>query len=273
MSIVRAPRPEANFYVLSKSISEDARLSWAARGLLVYLLGKPDNWKISVESLRRQTEGARVRTGRDGIYALLSELEQAGYLSREQQRGEGGRVREVDYTVCEYPSSAPLPARPDTAQPLPAPPYTANPTQTRTDTKQELSGAKPPRPEAGQDQPAEDVDTRTAPEVIRDAYNDLLGHRSGCIACRAMNPKFTRRLQQVDKDARKACADNGMEYEPEEFWRLYFTECLKDPWMRGDRPNPRNARWKQSLKTLVDDERFLQIVNVLLAAAEGEVQE
>lgn len=110
-------------------------------------------------------------------------------------------------------------------------------------------------------------------EVIRDAYNDLLGHRSGCIACRAMNPKFTRRLQQVDKDARKACADNGMEYEPEEFWRLYFTECLKDPWMRGDRPNPRNARWKQSLKTLVDDERFLQIVNVLLAAAEGEVQE
>ena len=43
--------------------------------------------------------------------------------------------------------------------------------------------------------------------------------------------------------------------------------------MRGDRPNPRNARWKQSLKTLVDDERFLQIVNVLLAAAEGEVQE
>jgi len=123
------------------------------------------------------------------------------------------------------------------------------------------------------DRPSDDVDDRTPPEVIRDAYNDLLGHRTGCIACRAMNPKFTRRLQQVDKDARKACADNGMEYEPEEFWRLYFTECLKDPWMRGDRPNPRNARWKQSLKTLVDDERFLQIVNVLLAAAEGEVQE
>jgi len=99
MSIVRAPRPEANFYVLSKSISEDSRLSWAARGLLVYLLGKPDNWKISVESLRRQTEGARVRTGRDGIYALLSELEQAGYLSREQQRGEGGRLSGVDYSL------------------------------------------------------------------------------------------------------------------------------------------------------------------------------
>ncbi|MGR4895819.1 helix-turn-helix domain-containing protein [Stenotrophomonas sp. LARHCG68] len=115
-------------------------------------------------------------------------------------------------------------------------------------------------------------DERTTPEIIQDVYNELLGSRPGCIACRAMNPKFVRRLQQVDKDAKKACAENEIEYEPEEFWRLYFTECLKDPWMRGDRPNPRNARWKQSLKTLVDDERFLQIANVLLAAAEGEQQ-
>lgn len=115
-------------------------------------------------------------------------------------------------------------------------------------------------------------DERTTPEIIRDAYNELLGTRPGCIACRAMNPKFVRRLQQVDKDAKKACAENEIEYEPVEFWRLYFSECLKDPWMRGDRPNPRNSRWKQSLKTLVDDERFLQIANVLLAAAEGEQQ-
>lgn len=122
------------------------------------------------------------------------------------------------------------------------------------------------------DHAAHDEDERTAPEVIQDAYNELLGSRPGCIACRAMNPKFVRRLQQVDKDARKACAENEIEYEPVEFWQLYFAECLKDPWMRGDRPNPRNPRWKQSLKTLVDDERFLQVANVLLAAAEGESQ-
>lgn len=30
MSIIRAPRPEGNFYLLNKSISEDQRLSWAS---------------------------------------------------------------------------------------------------------------------------------------------------------------------------------------------------------------------------------------------------
>lgn len=149
MSIIRAPRPEANFYVLSKSISEDARLTWAARGLLVYLLGKPDHWQISVESLRRQTEGARVRTGRDGVYALLGELESTGYLQRVQGRSVGGRLAEVDYSVSEVPSNSPLPDQPDTAPPLPAQPYPANPTLVSTDTKQELSKAITPLPPKG----------------------------------------------------------------------------------------------------------------------------
>ena len=35
MSVVRGPRPESNWYALDKRISEDTRLTWAARGLLV----------------------------------------------------------------------------------------------------------------------------------------------------------------------------------------------------------------------------------------------
>jgi len=58
MSIIRAPRPEANFYMLNKAISDDPRLSWAARGLLIYLLGKPDHWKVSPAHLRGETVGS-----------------------------------------------------------------------------------------------------------------------------------------------------------------------------------------------------------------------
>ncbi|NYF21938.1 hypothetical protein HDC36_003414 [Xanthomonas sp. JAI131] len=144
MSIVRAPRPESNYYVLSKAISEDARLSWAARGLLVYLLGKPDHWEISVESLRRQTEGARVRTGRDGVYALLGELEKAGYLVRQQQRRGGGQLDGVSYAVSEVASKEPLPDQPHAGQP-----YTANPTLVSNDFKQELKEANNPLPPSG----------------------------------------------------------------------------------------------------------------------------
>ncbi|RQY86714.1 hypothetical protein [Burkholderia stagnalis] len=33
--IIRAPRPTSAFYILDRRISEDRRLSWAARGLLI----------------------------------------------------------------------------------------------------------------------------------------------------------------------------------------------------------------------------------------------
>ena len=75
MSIIRGARPESGWYTLDKRISEDGRLSWAARGLLIFLLGKPDHWRVSVGHLRKQTEAARIRTGRDGVYALLQELQ------------------------------------------------------------------------------------------------------------------------------------------------------------------------------------------------------
>lgn len=124
MSIIRAPRPEAGYYALDRKVAEDERLSWAARGLLVFLLVKPDHWRVSIEHLRRQTEAARVSTGRDGIYALLGELEAAGYMRRHQPRGEDGRLVATEYLVAE----APLPDLPDTAGPQTALPFTAETT-------------------------------------------------------------------------------------------------------------------------------------------------
>lgn len=149
MSIIRAPRPEANFYMLSKSISEDARLSWAARGLLVFLLGKPDHWAVSVTHLRNETSKSSKPTGRDGVYGLLQELIIAGYVQRRQDRLGSGLLGETHYVVSE----SPLPASPYTAAPLPAQPYPANPTLVSIEGEQGLkqqartekpSGAKAP---------------------------------------------------------------------------------------------------------------------------------
>lgn len=141
MSIVRGARPESGWYALDKRISEDERLSWAARGLLVFLLGKPDNWRVSVEHLRKQTESSRLRTGRDGVYALLAELQVVGYIVAVQERRDDGTLGAVEYTVRELP--APLPAQPDTAQPLPAQPYTAKTTLTKTDISARTEGNQP----------------------------------------------------------------------------------------------------------------------------------
>lgn len=148
MSIVRAPRKESNFYVLDKKISEDKRLSWAARGLLVFLLGKPDHWSVNVQALVNETAGSRKQTGRDGVYGLLKELIEAGYVTRQQERNSAGVLGETHYVVSEVPSTQelpvlPLPGLPYTAQPLPA-----NPTlvsiegKARTESKQGLRGKR-----------------------------------------------------------------------------------------------------------------------------------
>lgn len=149
MAIIRGPRVEANFYLLDKRISEDSRLSWSARGMLIFLLGKPDHWSVSVSALVNETAGSAKHSGRDAIYAMLAELESAGYLTRKQVRRQDGTYDQTDYIVRE----APLTEKPEameeplTEKPLTDLPLSADPTLVSTDKKQVLKRQQELRPE------------------------------------------------------------------------------------------------------------------------------
>lgn len=133
MSIIRAPRPEVNFYLLNKSISEDQRLSWAARGLLVFLLGKPDHWEVSTHHLIGQTKDCLGKaSGRDAVRGLIRELEQAGYLRIVLERADGGEFGGRSYTVSESPA---------TDYPGPVEPSPVNPPLVSIEGKQGLNKA------------------------------------------------------------------------------------------------------------------------------------
>lgn len=146
----RAARPEGNFYILDKSISEDKDLSWAARGLLIYLLGKPDNWEVSVQNLINQTTGARVHSGRDAVRALIRELADSGYVRKFTIHGEGGKFAGYGYEVTEV-KSAPETPKPETDKPSPDQPAAANPqlisteVLTRTDLVVNTQADKQPK--------------------------------------------------------------------------------------------------------------------------------
>lgn len=143
MSIRRAPRPKSNFYLLDKRISEDKRLSWGARGMLIFLLGKPGNWEVSVANLINETSDSAKKSGRDAVYGMLKELESAGYLSRDKARSSGGEFGGVDYIVHE----SPLTDKPETVKPYTDEPDTVNPTQVSTEglvsNESEVSTEKP----------------------------------------------------------------------------------------------------------------------------------
>jgi hypothetical protein len=110
--IVRSPRPRTNFTIIHNGLVRDHRLSWKARGLLVYLLSQPDHWRTTIAHLASiSPEGIHaVRTG-------LKELETLGYLERiRKQNGLGqwstetivydypGELRPVDDHVDNQPS-------------------------------------------------------------------------------------------------------------------------------------------------------------------------
>ena len=94
-TIIRAPRRD-RFVIIDQHAIEDDRLSWAARGLLGYLLSRPDDWKALVNGLRKRGD-----LGRDGIYQLLRELRNAGYMRFVRKRDRQGRIRGGAYIVRE----------------------------------------------------------------------------------------------------------------------------------------------------------------------------
>ncbi len=119
-TIIRAPRRH-RFVIIDQRAVEDKRLSWAARGLLGYLLSRPDDWKVLVNDLRKRGD-----LGRDGIYRLLRELRDVGYMRFMNARDKQGRIRGGTYIVQEI-AAAPHPDLPDTVEPDTAVPDPVNP--------------------------------------------------------------------------------------------------------------------------------------------------
>ena len=213
MSITRSPRPESNFYILSKSISEDRRLSWAARGMLIFLLGKPDNWNISIEHLRKETIASVKPSGRDAVYALLGELITAGYVKRDQDR-ESGQFMANSYTVSE----SPLPENPDTANP-----DTANPTLTRTDFKQGMIETNSCPPQAG------DLFKFRFAEV-QEAYNRICSPTlPACRSPTKARQQQVRLMADIEFNGKRPFREHAIPMV-----ESYFSDCLTNKHWIGD---------------------------------------
>ena len=111
--IRRAARPTTRYTVLSNDVLLDTRLSYRARGVLVAILARPDNWRVRSEQLA--VEG---REGRDAVRAALTELREHGYLVVEKVRQPDGTFV-TEQVVYDTPNVAKPQVAPETEKPAP----------------------------------------------------------------------------------------------------------------------------------------------------------
>ena len=119
MSIFRVEKKE-NYVVLDKGFLNDKRLSWQAKGLLAYMLSLPNDWVFNINDLKN-----RSRNGRDATKNIIKELQEFGYIIKEQTK-EKGKFSNNRYIVLEHPV-LPLTENPLTENPSTESPLTENP--------------------------------------------------------------------------------------------------------------------------------------------------
>lgn len=77
-----------NFTTIHNSLISDTEISYKAKGILIYMLSKPDGWNYNAKEIAKNS-----KDGIEAVYSGLKELVNARYVSRK---------RFQDGTLCYY---------------------------------------------------------------------------------------------------------------------------------------------------------------------------
>lgn len=123
-TIFRTVKDKNNPYIIidGRPIN-NKNLSFKAKGILTYLMSRPDGWEVSVADLFNHSTD-----GEDAIRSGLAELRAAGHMKYIQTR-QKGRITGMLIEVYEIPDTSPHADFPDVEKPHGEKPDTVNPTQ------------------------------------------------------------------------------------------------------------------------------------------------
>lgn len=89
---------KSNYTTIDNNIFKNKNLSFKATGLLATMLSLPEDWDFSEIGLTKLK-----LDNKKAIKSALKELEEQGYLVRNRQRDEKGRLKEIVYDIYEEP--------------------------------------------------------------------------------------------------------------------------------------------------------------------------
>ena len=112
---------EGQYTNINQKIFRDTELSYKAKGLLCQMFSLPVDWEYSVVGLSQLA-----KDGKDSVRNAITELEEAGYLYRQEVRDKG---RICGYRYHVYDTRGPFPSA---VEPSAGFPPTANTAQSIT---------------------------------------------------------------------------------------------------------------------------------------------
>jgi DNA-binding MarR family transcriptional regulator len=122
MSIIRVERMSQPYTMIANATLQDTSVSLEARGLLTYLLSKPDTWAVVVTWLQVEMNVGRVK-----LNSIIKELENAGYIKTQVIR-EDGQILRYERIVYESPTAI---SKPVISKPVISKPAISKPASTR----------------------------------------------------------------------------------------------------------------------------------------------
>ena len=86
------------FVMIDKNVFEDTSLSFKAKGILGYLLSRPNDWTLIIADIQK-----RSTDGKDSVKNGIDELIERGYIVKTEQPRQAGKFATCDYVVYEKP--------------------------------------------------------------------------------------------------------------------------------------------------------------------------
>ena len=88
------------FSTVPNALIQNFIVSLEARGLLVYLLSLPPDWKLNIKDLSKKNN-----LGENKIRKLVNELIECKYIIRVQDRVKNGTFKSFDYFIYDTPQT------------------------------------------------------------------------------------------------------------------------------------------------------------------------
>lgn len=101
--ILKKKHRNPGFTIVDNQVICRPELSAKAKGILLYIMSRPDNWDISTADIV-----AHMKEGQEAVRSGINELRQYGYMKLEYIQAENGQMQGTTWNAADWPAFIPI---------------------------------------------------------------------------------------------------------------------------------------------------------------------